>query len=40
MSLHLPGTFLHPADENHQDVKRITALERVSKDATSLWANP
>jgi hypothetical protein len=40
MSLHLPGTCLHPADENHRVVEQIAALERVPKDATSLWADP
>jgi hypothetical protein len=40
MSLRLPGTCLHPADKNHRVAKRIAALERVSKDATSLWADP
>jgi hypothetical protein len=40
MSLRLPGTCLHPADENRRVVERIAALERVSKDATSLWADP
>jgi hypothetical protein len=36
----LPGTCLHPADENHRVAKRIAALEKVSKDASSLWADP
>jgi hypothetical protein len=40
MSLRLPGTFLHPADENHRVAERIAALEKVSKDASSLWADP
>jgi hypothetical protein len=40
MSLRLPGTCLHPADENRRVAERIAALERVSKDATSLWADP
>jgi hypothetical protein len=40
MSLHLRGTCLHPADENRRVAERIAALERVSKDATSLWADP
>jgi hypothetical protein len=40
MSLHLPGTCLHPADENRRVAERITALEKVSKDASSLWADP
>jgi hypothetical protein len=38
-SLCLLGTFLHPADEDRRVTKRITALERVSKDTTSLWAD-
>jgi hypothetical protein len=40
MSLRLPGTCLHPADENRRVAERIAALERVSKDTTSLWADP
>jgi hypothetical protein len=40
MSLHLPGTCLHPADENRRVAERIAAFERVLKDMTSLWANP
>jgi hypothetical protein len=40
MSFHLLGTCLHPADENCRVAERITALERVPKDATSLWADP
>jgi hypothetical protein len=40
MSLRLPGTCLHPADENHRVAERIAALEKVSKDTTSLWADP
>jgi hypothetical protein len=40
MILHLPGTCLHPADENRRVAKRIAALEKVSKDASSLWADP
>jgi hypothetical protein len=40
MNLRLPGTCLHPADENRRVAERIAALERVSKDATSLWADP
>jgi hypothetical protein len=39
MNLHLPGTCLHPADENCRVAERITALEKVSKDASSLWAD-
>jgi hypothetical protein len=40
MGLCLPGTCLHPTDENRQVAKRIAGLERVSKDMTSLWADP
>jgi hypothetical protein len=40
MSLRLPGTCLHPADENRRVAERIAALERVSKDTTFLWADP
>jgi hypothetical protein len=40
MSLRLPGTCLHPADENRRVAERIAALEKVSKDMTSLWADP
>jgi hypothetical protein len=40
MSLRLPGTCLHPADEDRRVAEQITALERVSKDTTSLWADP
>jgi hypothetical protein len=40
MTWHLSGTFLHPADENCRVAERIAALEKVSKDASSLWANP
>jgi hypothetical protein len=40
MNLHLLGTCLHPADEERRVAERITALERVSKDAASLWADP
>jgi hypothetical protein len=40
MSLHLLGTCLHPEDENRRVAERIAALEKVSKDAPSLWANP
>jgi hypothetical protein len=40
MILRLPGTCLHPADENHRVAERIIALEKVSKDTTSLWADP
>jgi hypothetical protein len=40
INLHLPGTCLHPADENRRVAERIAALEKVSKDASSLWADP
>jgi hypothetical protein len=40
MSLHLPGTCLHPANEDHRVTERIADLERVSQDTTSLWADP
>jgi hypothetical protein len=40
MILRLPGTCLHPADENRRVAERIAALEKVSKDMTSLWADP
>jgi hypothetical protein len=40
MILCLLGTCLHPADENRRVAERITALEKVSKDITSLWADP
>jgi hypothetical protein len=39
-NLRLPGTYLHPADENRRVAERIAALEKVSKDASSLWADP
>jgi hypothetical protein len=39
-NLRLPGTCLHPADENRRVADRIAALEKVSKDASSLWADP
>jgi hypothetical protein len=31
---------LHPTDEDHQVSEQIAALERVSKDTNTLWANP
>jgi hypothetical protein len=40
MSLRLPGTCLHPVDENRRVAERIAALEKVSKDVSSLWADP
>jgi hypothetical protein len=39
-NLHFPGTCLHPADENHRVAERIAALEKVSRGASSLWADP
>jgi hypothetical protein len=39
MNLRLP-TCLHPTDEDHRVSKRIVALERVSRDTNSLWADP
>jgi hypothetical protein len=39
-NLRFPGTFLHPADENRRVAERIVALEKVSKGASSLWADP
>jgi hypothetical protein len=40
MILHLPGTCLHPADEDRRVAEQIVALEKVSKDTDSLWADP
>jgi hypothetical protein len=40
MNLYFLGTCLHPADENRWVAERIAALEKVSKDASSLWADP
>jgi hypothetical protein len=40
MNLRLPGTCLHPADENRRVVEQIAALEKVSEGASSLWADP
>jgi hypothetical protein len=40
MNWHFSGTCLHPDDENRWVAERIAALEKVSKDASSLWANP
>jgi hypothetical protein len=40
MILHLPGTCLHPADEDRRVAERIATLEKVSEDTTSLWADP
>jgi hypothetical protein len=39
MILRLLGTCLHPTDENRRVAERIAALEKVSKDTTSLWAD-
>jgi hypothetical protein len=39
MSLRLPGTCLHPTDEDHQVSKRITALERALRDTNTLWVD-
>jgi hypothetical protein len=39
-NLRLLGTCLHPADENRRVAKRIAALDKVSKDVSSLWADP
>jgi hypothetical protein len=40
MNLRLLGTCLHPADENRRVAERIAALEKVLKDASSVWADP
>jgi hypothetical protein len=39
-NLRLPGTCLHPANENRRVAERIAALENVSKDASSFCADP
>jgi hypothetical protein len=39
MILRLQGTYLHPTDENRRVAEQIAALEKVSKDTTSLWAD-
>jgi hypothetical protein len=39
MILRLPGTCLHPADEDRRVSERIAALDRVSRDTNSLWAD-
>jgi hypothetical protein len=39
MNLRLLGTCLHRADEDRRVAERIAALEKVSKDTNSLWAN-
>jgi hypothetical protein len=40
MNLYFPGNCLHPADENRRVAEQIAALEKVSKDASSLWGDP
>jgi hypothetical protein len=40
MNLHLPGTFLHPTDEDRRVSEQIAALERASKDTNTLWVDP
>jgi hypothetical protein len=40
MNLHLPGTCLHPTDEDHRVSERIVALERASRDTNTLWVDP
>jgi hypothetical protein len=39
MNLRLPGTCLHPIDEDHRVSKRIIALERASRDTETLWVD-
>jgi hypothetical protein len=39
MNWRLPST-LEKVDENRQVAERIAALEKVSKDVSSLWADP
>jgi hypothetical protein len=39
MNLRLPGTCLHPADEDRRVAERTAVLEKVSKDTNSLWAD-
>jgi hypothetical protein len=39
MNLRLPGTCLHPTDEDCRVSEQIAALERVSKDTNTLWAD-
>jgi hypothetical protein len=34
------STCLHPTDEDRRVSKQIAALERVSKDTNTLWADP
>jgi hypothetical protein len=40
MDLRLPGTCLHPTDEDHWVSERIAALERALKDTNTLWVDP
>jgi hypothetical protein len=40
MSLHLPGTCLHPNNEDRRVSERIAALERASRDTDTLWVDP
>jgi hypothetical protein len=40
MNLRLPITCLHPSDEDRRVSERIAALDRVSKDTNTLWADP
>jgi hypothetical protein len=39
MSLRLPGTCLHPTDEDLWVSERIAALERASRDTDTLWVD-
>jgi hypothetical protein len=40
MNLCLPGTCLHPTDEDRRVSERIAALERASRDTKTLWVDP
>jgi hypothetical protein len=40
MNLRLPGTCLHPTDEDRRVFERIAALERASRDTNTLWVDP
>jgi hypothetical protein len=40
MNLRLPGTCLHPIDEDRRVSERIAALERASRDTEILWVDP
>jgi hypothetical protein len=40
MNLRLPGTCLHPTDEDHRVFERIAALEKVPRDTNTLWVDP